>query len=280
MAWTNTNREIADRRKAVHARTGMQSDMTDAEWALVEPHIHERPHGNRRVELRRVVDAIFYLARTGCQWDALPPAYPPRSTVNDYFMKWTGNGTFDRILHALVMGDREDGGREASPSVAVVDSQSVKSGPTRGGSKLMTSGWDGGKKINGAKRTVIVDTVGNLLAVVVTAASAGDRMVAAALLAATRPLFPFVQLVLGDSGYSGPAMAGAVASSGSWRFEVEKRSDAGTGFKPNRRWAVERIFAMAGLSRRLSKNYERYDETAESWVRIAHIRVLLRRKST
>lgn len=279
MSWTEEQRQLA--RKRHKARRGLryQSDMTDDEWARVELHIPPECSGGRHraVDMREVVNAILYIGWTGCQWAALPHDFPPKSTVYEYFSAWVFNGTFDRILFALVQEDRERSGREASPTLMIVDAQSVKSGPNRGGKDLMKSGYDGGKKVLGAKRHGVVDMRGNVLGVIVTAADVDDRIAAAALLAMLRPFFPFVELVLGDGGYTGSNIAEAVASSGAWRFEIEKRSDAASGFKPNRRWPVERMFAFIGLCRRLARNYERYAQTAEAWFKLAISRILLRR---
>ena len=279
MAWTEQQRALARQRKESRRGLRYDSDMTDAEWARVAPHVPPQRGGGRHrtIDMRAVVDTILYVAWTGCHWNALPGDLVARSTAHGYFSMWIVDGTLDRILFALVMDDREDGGHGASPTLAIVDSQSVKSGGFRGGSNLMKSGWDGGKKILGAKRHALVDKLGNLLGVVVTAASADERTVGAALLARQRSRFPFLELVPGDGGYSGPAIARAVASSGCWRFEVEKLSDAASGFKPNRRWPVERTFALLGQCRRLARNYERYASTAEAWFKIAMIRLLLRR---
>lgn len=277
MAWTEKQRELAKARRDARRGSLHASDLTDAEWARVAPHIPKPRYPTRKTDMRRVVDAILFIEWTGCQWAALPRDFPPKSTVNDYFTMWIVDGTFDRIMFALVMDDREHGGNGPSPTLAILDAQSVKSGGSRGGSNLMRSGFDGGKKILGAKRHALVDKLGNLLGISVTAASADDRTAGAALLARLRSLFPFLELVLGDGGYSGPAMASAVASSGCWRFDVEKRSDAASGFKPNRRWPVERTFALLGQCRRLARNYERYASTAEAWFKIAMIRLLLRR---
>jgi len=236
-------------------------------------------YGNARTDLRRVLDAPLYIGCTGCQWDALPHGYPPRSTCYDWFRRRCLNGTFEAVLLELARQEREKEGREASPTMALVDSQSVKSGATRGGKGLMASGFDGGKMVNGAKRHAMTDSLGNLLGVVVTAANVGDRAGARLLLALARPLQPFIELVLGDSGYSGPELAAdvAAATGGSCRFEVEKRHETATGFKPARRWPVERLFAFVGLCRRLAKNYERYAETAEAWFMLAFVRILLGR---
>ena len=231
--------------------------MTNAEWARVEPHVPPQRGGGRHrtIDMRIVVDIILYVAWTGCHWNALPSDLAARSTAHGYFSMWILDGTIDLILHALVMDERDGGGHGPSPTLGIIDAQSVKSGGFRGGANFMESGWDGGKKILGAKRQALVDKLGNLLGVAVTAASADDRTVGAALIARLRSLFPFLELVLGDGGYSGPAMARAAASSGHWRFETEKRSDAASGFKPNRRWLVERTFALLGQCRRLARNY-------------------------
>jgi transposase len=281
MAWTKEQRQLARQRRQERCGQRYQSDLTDAEWDRVKPHIPPecRAGRHRSTDMREVVNAILYIDWAGCQWAALPREFPPSSTVYEYFAAWSFNGTFDRILFALVQEDRERSGRGASPTLIIVDAQSVKSGPNRGGKGLMPSGYDGGKKVLGIKRHVAVDVCSNLLGVLVTAANVDDRAAAAMLLAMLRPLFPFVELVLGDAGYRGPNMEAAVAQSGTWRFEVEKRSDAASGFKPNRRWPVERTFAFIGFCRRLSRNYERYAHTAEAWFKLAMARILLRRTS-
>jgi putative transposase len=279
MAWTEEQRRLAYERRKVRRGLCYQSDMTDPEWERVRPHIPPERRGGRHrdTDMRAVVNAILYLGWSGCQWAALPHDFPPKSTVYEYFSAWVFNGTFDRILSALVRDERERSGRDASPTLMIVDAQSVKSGPNRGGKGLMPSGFDGGKTVLGAKRHAVVDVCGNLLGVLVTAANVDDRVAAAALLAMLRPLFPFVALILGDAGYTGPTMKAAVANSGTWRFEIETRSDAASGFKPTRRWTVERTFAFIGLCRRLSRNYERYAQTAEAWVKLAMARILLHR---
>ena len=147
MAWKEEHRQILRQRHKARQRQRYQSDMTDAEWERVKPLIPpERRRGRpRTVDMREVVNAILYVGWTGCQWEALPHDFPPKSTVHEYFIAWAFNGTFELILFALVQDDRERSGREASPTLMIVDAQSVKSGPNRGGKKLMKSGYDGGK---------------------------------------------------------------------------------------------------------------------------------------
>src|ERR1700681_3759517 len=169
--WKPEHRRGAD-------RTGLRypSDLSDAEWLIVEPMIPPAKGGGRRrsVNVREVLNGIFYVLWTGCQWQALPKDLPPKSTVHDYLELWNGDGTLERIHHELYMAVREQEGREPSPTVAIIDSQTAK-GSQKGGSSLDPSGYDAGKKIKGRKRHILVDTLGLLLNVVVHPADVQDR---------------------------------------------------------------------------------------------------------
>jgi transposase len=139
--WTDENRARYDRSKLRYP-----SDLTDEEWSLIEPLIPPAKRGgNKRTIVERdVIDGLMYILSTGCQWSALPKDLPPRSTVNDYFRRWSEDGTLDRIHHALYVRCRELAGREASPTAAIIDSQSVKSAE-KGGESIDPHGYDAGK---------------------------------------------------------------------------------------------------------------------------------------
>lgn len=270
MAWTEITR-------AKYRRDGLRyaSDMTDGEWALVEPFMPKRRRLGRprRTDLRAVVDAILYLASSGVQWRALPKDFPPVSTVRGYFYCWARDGTWLRINHALVMASRERDGREASPTAGVIDSQSVKTTESGG-----PRGFDAGKKIKGRKRHIVTDTQGHLVGLRVHPADIQDRDGAVAVLASIRRLYPWLRHIFADGGYAGDKLKVALAELGRWTVEIVRRCDTAKGFEVlPRRWVVERTFAWLNRCRRLAKDFEASIESAVAWVFIAHIRLLTRR---
>jgi putative transposase len=253
--------------------------MTDAEWALIEPLIPpEKRHGrHREVNLRELVNAIYYVLSTGCQWRALPKDFPPRSTVDEYLKLWEWDGTLERIHFALFVQVRELAGKEAGPTAAIIDSQSVKSAE-RGGAGLDPIGYDAGKKVKGIKRHVVVDTLGMMLSGQIQPASVQDRDGALPVLAEVRRLFPFIEKIFADGGYQGAATATAVAWIGAWELEIVKRSDIAKGFVVlPRRWIVERTLSWIGRCRRLSKHVENLARSALAFLRLAMIRLMMRR---
>jgi putative transposase len=251
------------------------SSLTDEQWKLIkellpkprEPGQQGRP---RTISFRDIVNAIFYLTRTGCQWRMLPHEFPHWKTVYHYFRQWRLTGLWKQIHDALRSKLRLKQGREESPSAGIIDSQSVKT-TEQGGPR----GYDAGKKINGRKRHIIVDTLGLLLAIVVHEAGIQDRDGAKSVFMQLLGEFPRLKLIWADGGYAGKLIEW-VYMVGGWTLEIVKRTGKGFAVLP-RRWVVERTLAWICRYRRMSKDYERLIETSENMIRIAMIQLMLRR---
>lgn len=268
--WTETTCGEYDRRKGRYA-----TDLTDAEFALLERLLPARKRLGRprETDFREVINAILYLLRTGCQWAMLPGDFPPSGTVYGYFRSWKRDGILACIHHALLVAVRERCGREASPTAAIIDSQSVKNTESSG-----VSGYDGGKKIKGRKRHILVDTEGFLLQAVVHEASIQDRDGAVPVLSQVRKLFPFLECVWADAAYRGPKLAEAFRNIAAWKLQIVTRNDDAAGFEVlPRRWVVERTFAWMGRNRRLAKDFEKIVETSTAYLEVAMIQLMIRR---
>nr|WP_321455379.1 IS5 family transposase [uncultured Cohaesibacter sp.] len=273
MAWNDIARCQYNRDKLRYP-----TDLTDGEWKIIEPLLPPAKTGGRprTTNLREVVNAILYIAGSGCQWRMLPKEFPPLSTVRGYFYCWRNDGLWQTINHLLVMSCRELEGHEASPTAGVIDSQSVKTTESGG-----IRGYDAGKKINGRKRHIVTDTIGLMLVVQVHSAAIQDRDGAPDLLKAIRYRFPWLRLVFADGGYAGDKLKSAIAGHGNWKVRIIKRSDTAKGFQLlPRRWVVERTFAWLGRCRRLAKDWERSIPSSTAWTYIASIRTMVRRLAT
>jgi len=244
------------------------SDLTDAQWKAIAPlFAGRRPLKHHP---RHVLNALFYLSKTGTQWRYLPTAFPPWQTVYYHFRRWTDRGLLTRLLHHIRRTVRIRAGREPDPSAAVIDSQSVKTSHVGG-----PRGRDGWKRVYGRKRHILVDTLGLLLAVLVHEANVQESQRVPHLLDRAQGWVSRLLVVYADEGYA-PTPKGLVWRLYGWALTVVRRT--GAGFAPlPKRWVVERTFAWLGGYRRLSKDYERLPAVSEAMVQVSAVRLMLGR---
>ena len=257
------------------------SDLTDAQWEVLRPQAEEVMNELRQAagrpmvhDLRAILDAVFYVVRNGIEWRALPVDFPPWQAVYAFFQRWNQRGLPQQLVHRLRHRLRVRARRDAQPSAAIVDSQSVKAAETVGSG---SRGFDSGKKINGRKRHIAVDVEGLLLAVVVTAANVGDRTGAKLLVIALLNVCTRLKLIWADSGYGGAPLATWIRSVAGVTTQVIKRTELHVFRVVPRRWVVERSFGWLLRYRRLVRDYERRSEHHEAMVYWATVLLMTRR---
>ena len=245
------------------------TDLNDLQWQVIENIQNDKRQ--RGHPLRIIWNAIFYINSTGCQWRMLPKDFPPWQTVYYHFSNWKRNGLIEQVHDTLAEMERINAGKKATPSVGIIDSQSVKTTSVGGEAR----GYDAGKKTKGRKRHIIVDTMGLLICVVVHSGDIQDREGAILVMDKLKENLLKLVKIFADGGYAGKLVK-FVSETYNWVLEIVKRTDTGFKILP-KRWIVERTFSWINNSRRNAKDYEYLIETSETMIRLAMVRIMLKR---
>ena len=245
------------------------TDLTDNQWSKIEKLFDNR---KRKHSLRTVVNALFYITKSGIQWRMLPKEYPKWQLVYYYFRKWTNEGLIEEMHDMLRTLCRQQAGRAESPSLGLIDSQSVKTS-----SMTCEKGYDGGKKVQGRKRHIVTDTMGFILSVVVHSADLQDRDGAKLVLRELRFRFPRLKTILADGGYTGELALWVLQITG-WALEIVAKVAGTGGFNViPKRWVVERTFGWFNFNRRLAKDYELNTDCSTAFIHLTMCRIMLNR---